>query len=199
MLDEGYIKYRIHWEKGPVPVDPHLGDLLNSRNRLHALGLIGHYPDLGVGFGNISIRTSNSSQFIISGTQTGHLNPLEERHCTHVTKVDIPGNQLSCLGPVKASSESLTHAAVYAAGAEIGAVIHVHHRGYWEKWMDQVPTTPSDVAYGTPDMALAVAELFAQTSVSQTRFFVMGGHEEGLISFGSNLQEAEEALMAYVV
>ncbi|MEO1448587.1 MAG: class II aldolase/adducin family protein [Bacteroidota bacterium] len=198
MLDEGYIKYEITWEKGPIPQGAGLADMLTCRSRLFSRNLIGHNLDLGVGFGNISIRSQALGEFIISGTQTGHLDPLESRHCTLVTEFDIEQNSLCCFGPVKASSESLTHAAVYAAKADIGAVIHVHHLGYWQKWKDKVPTTPENAAYGTPEMALAVADLFAHTSVAQIGFFVMGGHEEGLIAFGKTIQEAEQALIPYV-
>jgi L-ribulose-5-phosphate 4-epimerase len=38
----------------------------------------------------------------------------------------IRKNSLTCQGQVKASSKSLTHAAIYAANPRVKAVIHVH-------------------------------------------------------------------------
>lgn len=196
MLDEGYIKYQIEWKKGPAPASAHLGDLLACRNRLHSRRLIGYNAELGVGFGNISIRDGKTERFFISGTQTGHLFPLKADHCTQVTRADIPRNQLQCLGPLKASSESLTHAAVYAANPLIGAVIHVHHLEHWQRLLYQLPTTPTEIPYGTPEMAEAVKRLFVETSLAHKGFFVMGGHQEGMIAFGPDVLTAEEELLS---
>ena len=72
MIDEGYTKYECDWREAPsLPADA--VEKLNAwRNRLHDQGLIGYYPEHGVGFGNLSIREDDSDVFIISGTQTGH-------------------------------------------------------------------------------------------------------------------------------
>ena len=68
-IDEGYIKYDSDWTPGPVPAQE-LTSLLNTwRQPLFEAGLIGHYEDLGVGYGNPSDRFGLSGQFIISGTQ----------------------------------------------------------------------------------------------------------------------------------
>ena len=47
----------------------------------------------------------------------------------------------TCIGPIQASSASLTHAAIYQANPDINAVIHVHDRDLWENLLDRVPTT----------------------------------------------------------
>ena len=63
-IDEGYIKYVSDWTPGPAP-DADAASLLDTwRRPLFDAGLIGHYEDLDVGFGNISVR--HGDQFIIS-------------------------------------------------------------------------------------------------------------------------------------
>jgi hypothetical protein len=214
MTDEkGYIQFRCEWEPAAPPAVP--ADLIAWRDRLHRLGLIGVYPN-GIGYGNISIRTEGSS-FLISGTATGHLHTLGPEHFAEVTAFDFATNWLCCRGPVKASSESLSHAAVYAsdraqagmpaspgnsggtgipACARIGAVIHVHHLGMWEKVRDRIPTTDHRAEAGTPEMAWAIEALLRQPGVKERGLFVMGGHREGLMAFGATLDEAGERIVA---
>ena len=88
------------------------------------LGLIGAYPD-GTGYGNISIRI-NYNSFIITGTGTGKLNELNNKHYTRVDSYNFNANSIHCSGPIKASAESLTHAMIYECSPETKAVIHVH-------------------------------------------------------------------------
>lgn len=196
MIDEGYIKYHCHWSLAP-PVSPQPVQEFNRwRDKLYQLGLIGAYEN-GIGFGNISIRDSLPGQLIVSGTQTGHLPTLSPEHYTRVTGFDLEQNSLSCAGPIKASSESLTHAAVYAANAEVNAVIHIHHLQLWQQLMNRVPTTSPDCAYGTPEMAKEVFRLFTQKNLAQERILVMSGHSEGIITFGEDLDAAGAVLMKY--
>ncbi|MGB0838957.1 MAG: hypothetical protein ACPGXL_02395, partial [Chitinophagales bacterium] len=114
IYDEGYVKYHCDWQQAPPLADSKI-DLLNQyRQQMYDLGLIGFYPDLKVGYGNISQRYAQQDErFMISGTQTGHLTKLDARHYTLVKEYDITRNTLVCEGPIKASSESLTHAAIY--------------------------------------------------------------------------------------
>ena len=59
---------------------------------------------------------------------------------------------------------------------------------------DVVPTTDSRAEAGTPAMADAIATLLA-TGVPGG-LFVMGGHREGLMSFGLTVDEACARLLA---
>ena len=61
--------------------------------------------------------------------------------------------------------------------------------------MNHVPTTSEDIPYGTPEMANEVKRLFNETDVGKEKIIVMGGHREGLISFGKNLEEAANILI----
>ncbi|WRH65975.1 MAG: hypothetical protein RSE13_20055 [Planktothrix sp. GU0601_MAG3] len=78
MIDEGVVKYSCEWVLGETVALESIKSLIQWRNRIHKLGLIGVYEN-GIGFGNISIRIPHTLQFIISGSQTGHLAELETR------------------------------------------------------------------------------------------------------------------------
>ena len=195
-LDEGDIKYDIDWTPGPAPDVETARELDRWRRPLYEAGLIGEYAELGIGFGNISKRCGAPGQFLISGTQTGHLAETDERHYALVTGVDIDKNTVTCSGPVKASSEAMTHAAIYALDGRIAAVVHVHSRSLWDRFLNVLPTTDARVPYGTPDMARELAKLFADFDFDETGVAVMAGHDEGLISFGPSLEAAAERMLS---
>lgn len=196
MTDEGYIKYQIHWDRAEALPNFLLSEIQIWRKKMYDAALIGFDEKLQVGYGNISIRHPEApDQFIISGTQTGHLADLTAAHYTLVTSYDIPGNQLHCQGPIKASSESLTHTAVYELNPQFQAVIHIHHRQMWEKLLHEVPTTSEKVPYGTPEMAFEVARLYRETKLPEMKLFAMAGHQDGIVAFGENLTEAGEGLL----
>lgn len=189
--EKGYIQFRCEWERAAPPAGPLVAELVECRNRLRGLGLIGVYPD-GIGFGNISGRLPGG--FLISGTATGHLPLAGPEHFTEVVWSDVAANALGCRGPVAASSESLSHAAVYAVERAAGAVIHVHHLGLWEQLRDTIPTTDPRAEAGTPAMADAITALLRAGVPGG--LFVMGGHREGLMVFGRTADEARERLLA---
>jgi len=159
MRDEGYIKYRIHWTPQPAPDAAATKQLEAWRRPLFKAGLIGQYDNPPIGFGNISMRCGEAGQFLITGTQTGHVALSNEAHYTLVTDYDIAGNELSCRGPVQASSEALTHAAIYELDPAINAVVHVHSQSLWDRYVNILPTTHPDIAYGTPEMAREFARV----------------------------------------
>ncbi|MBE9043546.1 class II aldolase/adducin family protein [Pleurocapsales cyanobacterium LEGE 10410] len=196
MIDEGYIKYRCYWSQVPAIAETEIAELNQWRTKFYQLGLIGEY-DSGIGFGNISIRLDRFSQLIISGTQTGGIANLTAQHYTKVVDFDWQENYVVCEGLIKASSETLTHAAIYAANPSVNAVVHVHHRQLWQKLLDRVPTTNPNCAYGTPEMAEEIIRLCQQPSTQQQKIIVMSGHEEGILTFGKSLGEASNVLLQY--
>jgi ribulose-5-phosphate 4-epimerase/fuculose-1-phosphate aldolase len=101
-----------------------------------------------------------------------------------------------CKGPIKASSESLTHAAIYRSDKKTNAIIHVHNLNIWTSLIDTVPTTLKHVQYGTPEMAYEIMRLFKETNFRE-KIIVMAGHKSGIITFGNNLKEAGKVLLDY--
>jgi hypothetical protein len=197
-VDEGYIKYDIDWTPGPAPDVDTTRELDTWRQRLFAAGLIGEYADLGVGYGNISKRAGAAGQFLISGTQTGHLQTTTAEHYALVTAVDVDANRVSCCGPVKASSEAMTHAAIYALDERIEAVVHVHSKALWDRYIGELPTTDSAIAYGTPGMAREFARLYAECGFDRVGIAIMAGHDEGIVSFGHSLEAAAQRVLSLV-
>lgn len=196
MIDEGYIKYQCHWYQLDAIADTDIKELNQCRAQLYQLGLIGEY-DNGIGFGNLSIRLQDSNQLIISGTQTGGIAHLSRQHYTKVTNYDWQKNSVTCEGLIKASSETLTHGAIYTAQPKVNVVIHVHHQQLWRQLLNQVPTTNPDCAYGTPEMAAEIIRLCQQQATQQQKIIVMSGHEEGILAFGRDLTEANQTLLSY--
>lgn len=196
MIDEGYTKFSVDWTDRSPLRDAAVAELERWRRPLYESGLVGHYPDLDIGYGNLSVRARGSGLFIISGTQTGHLPQTDGRHYALVTRADIAENSVSCSGATQASSESLTHAAIYQLNASINAVVHVHNERLWEKLKDRVPTTGADVAYGTPEMAREFERLYRDMRFADRGVAVMAGHAAGLVSIGGSLGEAARRILA---
>jgi hypothetical protein len=232
--DEGYLKFLLSWEETEIRIPETLFKQLQTwRDRLYAAGLVGAYPD-GIGFGNISIRSPEASgapddrravrphdapvRFFITGSATGNYEHLAAHHYALVTAYSLERNTLACQGLSKASSESLSHAAIYEAASWVKGVIHIHSARIWERFRGELPTTPPGATYGTPEMAFALQSLatrlgqpFHDGSVvagapasgdrspsdshPPERVIIMGGHEEGVISFGETLEEAGNAVM----
>lgn len=190
MIDEGYTKYDCDWRPAPaLPCDA-IAEMNLWRNRLYDAGLVGYDAEHRVGFGNLSVREGNTDRFIISGTQTGHIARTDESHYARVTGCDIDANRVECEGPVQASSEALTHAAVYALDPGIRAVVHAHDHALWTELFDRVPTTTRGIAYGTPEMAREFERLFRDTAFATDGIAVMGGHEDGILGFGGTIEDA---------
>ena len=193
-MTEGYIKFQCNWDQKEIRIPEDLFfSLEKERLRLYELGLIGMYPD-GIGFGNISVRTEGRS-FLITGSATGQFPTLNQSHYAMVSESNFKHNSISCKGLTKASAESLTHAAVYEALPEVGAVVHIHCLWLWEKLLNNYSTTSGEIEYGTPEMALAVQSLAAEMGMSDENIIIMGGHREGILAFGKNLEEATSQII----
>ncbi|UCG27256.1 MAG: class II aldolase/adducin family protein [Bacteroidales bacterium] len=198
MNREGTVKFECFWDKtGPVITDHILKNMNSWRDILYGLNLIGTTPD-GIGFGNISLRSKSQGKFFITGSGTGQKEHLTRQCISLVTSYSFVRNKLTCKGPVIASSESLSHAAIYETDPEINAVIHVHHEEYWKKLLLAVPSTNKKAEFGTPEMAREIIRLFRETDVANKRIMVMGGHKDGIITFGKDLDEAGGYLLAYI-
>lgn len=189
-MSEGYIKFNCIWTQEEFHFQEDLYFQLEAaRSELHRSGLIGRYEN-GIGFGNLSVKNGLRNEFIISGSATGGLEYLRKSDYSLVTNYEIDQNILYCCGLTQASSESLTHAAVYESLPEIKSVVHVHCGWLWEKLRNVYPTTPDDIEYGTPKMAYAVGTIAKEIRNEKQKIIIMGGHPEGMLSFGDNLKEA---------
>ena len=189
-----YIKFAC--EHVATELSPFSGfaELNAYRRKLLQLRLMG-VDASGIGFGNLSIRDGTTNNFYITGSATGGMPELALADCARVVAYDFKRNWLRCEGSAIASSESLTHAAVYESDAKVGAVIHCHDSKLWAALLNQAPTSSKAAEYGTPEMAYEVTRLFKITDVQQRRIFVMAGHEGGIVAFGRDLEGAFAILM----
>lgn len=196
MNSEGYIKFNCKRIEGNIEIPLKTFESLTRwRQIMFESGLIGSYPN-GIGYGNISVRAVLKG-FYISGTATGRFPLLEENHFALVRSWSFIENSLECFGRINASAESLSHAAIYESLPKTGAVIHVHHKGMWNKYVNELPTTSPDVLYGTPEMAMEIMNVAGNLKQNQDSFLIMGGHEEGIIVWGKNLDDAGKQIMRY--
>jgi ribulose-5-phosphate 4-epimerase/fuculose-1-phosphate aldolase len=190
---EGVIKYQLEHSQQPIQPFP-FSEINAWRTIAVRLDLIGQSPDRydNIGFSNISQRIdAHSNQFIVSGTQTGHIEHLRPEHYCLVVKAEPHQNRLQSKGLCKPSSESLTHASVYAQDNTIQAVIHAHSPDIWKHTVALgLPHTSADIPYGTVEMATAVEQLFQSGLLKKSSLFTMLGHEDGVVAFGTNMQEA---------
>lgn len=194
----GAVKFNCHWsQSGPVISDEQYEIINYWREILYNMDLIGAYEN-GVGFGNISMRIRGTNQFVITGSATGEMPELEPGHYVKVVSFNIDDNAVQCVGPLKASSESLTHAAIYMADPGANAVIHVHSIDLWNELIHVVPTTNPGMDYGTAGLAKDVARLFTESDAIEKRIIVMAGDRAGILTFGNDMDEAVNILMDYL-
>ncbi|MDX8387496.1 MAG: class II aldolase/adducin family protein [Ghiorsea sp.] len=191
MID-GVIKYHVEhtFEKAPPFTD--YVNIEALRSRLFALGLIGETSD-GIGYGNLSQRVEQTKSFFITSTQTGKLNTLTKEQYCLVENYDFNAFTVFSKGEHKPSSEALSHAMIYEVHPDINTVIHIHSASLWRhmKTQDYLSTTAE---YGTEDMVSEIANLYKNNDPFKHNAFVMLGHEDGIITFGKNVSEAESAL-----
>ena len=196
---EGVIKYQLNHTDTPLRIKTSLNELNSWRTVIHRLNLIGQKPDQydGYSFGNISQRIfRNDSRFIISGTQTGLIDSLSSDEYCLILKADPYQNNITSEGPCKPSSEALTHAMVYLQNPKIQCIIHAHCPEIWNHTKAlKLPYTTKDITYGTPEMAIAVKQLFQSGRLNHTSIFTMLGHQDGVIAFGATIQQAAEEMI----
>ncbi len=190
---DGVIKYRHRRVAGGVEVPVDLVALNDARTALFDLGLIG-VDAQGVGYGNVSVR-GQGDQFVISASATGAARLLPLRHYCQVMAFSVDDNEVTSRGLRAASSESLTHGAIYGADARVRCVVHVHSRRLFAALLGaNALHTPANVAYGTPAMARAVTALVrAQRHLPVV--FAMAGHQDGVVAYGVDVASVQTALV----
>ncbi|MGZ4956743.1 MAG: class II aldolase/adducin family protein [Methylobacter sp.] len=199
---EGVIKYQLNHTQQSINHLLSITEINAWRTIAVRLDLIGQTPERynNIGFGNISQRIdTHSARFIISGTQTGHIEHLSPEHYCLIVNAEPHQNRLHSCGLCKPSSESLTHASIYAQDNAIQTVIHAHSPEIWKHTAALgLPHTSADVPYGTVEMATAVEQLFRSGKLSQNSLFTMLGHEDGVVAFGRNIQDTAWELIKYL-
>jgi ribulose-5-phosphate 4-epimerase/fuculose-1-phosphate aldolase len=192
LRDEGVIKFRLTLKRAPAPEQIQVIALEKWRALFYKLGLVGEYPTEKIGYGNLSSRLPKKS-FIITGSQTGHLAHLQAHHYTKVIECDLKKGSVTAEGLIPPSSESLTHYGIYEANPAIQYVFHVHHHKLWSLLQNgNFDAIDEGISYGTQEMANAAFDLLSNKS---SGLFVMKGHEDGIISYGTTAEDAGKNLL----
>jgi ribulose-5-phosphate 4-epimerase/fuculose-1-phosphate aldolase len=201
---EGVIKFTSTHEPGALlgAAREAVAVLSGWRRILFDLALLGrdtHRYD-GAAYGNVSARVGpfpgerGARAFVISGTQTSDRALVSAADFCVVTRADVKRNHVTSHGPALLSFESMTHATVYDASPTIRAVLHVHCPAIFRARL-ALPETAPDVDYGTPAMAHEVARLWRTSALPDVRVFIMRGHEDGVVAFGKDVDDAGAALL----
>jgi len=194
---EGVIKFNLTFrtEKlGGVDIE----ELSAWRKILKDLGLLGQTPGRydGYGFGNVSQRCAGG--FVISGTQTGALDAVTLDDYAVCETWDLQRNAVDAKGAVKPSSESLSHASIYDVHESVTCALHAHSPDIWRNSVELgIAVTEESAAYGTPEMAIEVRRL--TMDMDSPGIFSMGGHEDGVFTFGRSLAEAGQLMVHELV
>lgn len=197
--DDGYIKFHCEhtnaeWNSKELPLTKDLFSLFQEvdsfRTKVYEQGFIGIYEN-GIGFGNLSFRYHD--HFIITASATGGARELGISGYTLVNSVDIAQNTVHSLGPLPASSETMSHASVYQNSSLVNYVLHIHNNMLFNFLKERnALSTPENIAYGTPKMAETIGELVRQHPAEAT--IVMRGHEEGILLYGMSIAHLQSQL-----
>ena len=159
----------------------------------------------GAGYGNVSGRVGAPSSgrgaraMLITGTQTsGRARIGLDQFCL-VERYDYRSNRVASRGLIEPSSETMTHGAIYDLSPHIRFVFHGHGAVIWRQARAlNIPMSAESVPYGTPEMAAEVHRLYRSTALAEVGIMAMGGHEDGIIVFGRDAEEAGRILITYL-
>jgi len=176
-------------------------ELTKWRNKFKAAGLVGQDAAKygGLGFGNLSKRMPDGS-FLITACQTGPLENLTPDEYVMITAFDPSQNLVSSKGMHQASSETMTHLAVYDSHPGVRFVFHVHSPEIWTARDDLgVPTTNPAAACGTSEMFHEVRRLLKEPGNFQKGALAMGGHADGILAWGETADETGFNLLSLLL
>ena len=196
MKDNEYIKFDYIVKKSVPLKKRSVQELDKYRDLLYKKKLIG-INKKGIGFGNISCRY-NKNKFIITGNATGGIINLKPQHYALVLNWNFKENKVVYSGKTSPSSESLSHAIIYESDPSIKVVVHIHNNQLWSRFKNKISATPSNISYGTPEMANAIKRILKKKTISNKGILRMGGHRGGFMLFGKNFQDIYENLKSYL-
>ena len=202
MEREGVIKFNIdtatHFHP-PYDVKHAQRQLVSWFTVFRKMGWLGLDPIRygGLGYGNLSMRIGKRRAdighraFAITGSQTAALTSITDQHIAIVARYKVAEGQLWKMTGVNPSSESLTHAVIYDSAPQAKVCFHIHCPEIWSARSElNLPTVPSHIRYGTTEMSAAIRHLCIHEKVGFNRPIAMGGHEDGLLCFSDNPDQA---------
>jgi len=208
--DEGAIKFYAEHRQEPLEhrrFSTLACTLIAWREILAKTRLVGQQPGLygGFGYGNVSARVGapgaprERRAFLITGTQTSGKACMALDDFCLVEHCQPRHNRVLSRGNILPSSESMTHGTLYGLGAHLRFIFHAHSPVIWRRARSlRIPTSDPQVAYGTPEMAREVERLWRTSSLADLGILAMGGHQDGIIAFGRDAEEAGQVTLKYL-
>ncbi len=184
MERESYIKFNCRHHVKEISFPAEIDTWLGFGNALKAHKLIGKIDDQ-TGYGNISFRDRNSGDIYISASKSGTDDTYVKSHFSRIVTWDAEINFVESEGAMPASSETLTHLAVYEALKEVNCVAHIHSEYYWNMYLNHELTSNLDIEYGTKEMYFEVKRLIEENANAGT--LIMGGHKDGILFWDENI------------
>ena len=150
----------------------------------------------GYHYGNLSVRDpACARRFFITASQSSGRRRLPARQIVRIDTWDIQRFALTATGAAAPSSESVSHAMVYAVDPDIGWVMHVHSAVIWQRAEALgLPCISADVVYGSPAMAHGIAHLLTQRRERPLVFTTLG-HGDGVFAAGADAHATGGALV----
>lgn len=195
---EGTIRFAYSLEPpaGAVAAPPTLTALIGWRAVLKRLALLGQDPERyeGLGFGNLSARDGVDA-FVVTASQTAGADGLSDEDLVRITHASPTRFWVDAVGHQPPSSETLTHAMIYAGDPGIAWVFHGHSPDIWQRHAELgLPAAPEAAPYGSPAMADAVARLLEDYR-QRPLVFVTLGHRDGVFACGAGPEETGAAMV----
>lgn len=200
---EGTIKfaYELITPATSIADDKLVRPLFAWRKLFRRLDILGQKPTRyeGFGFGNLSVRDPDKTgEFIISASQTSGFDEFDDQHLVRVTRCNLDRFWADAVGNYPPSSETITHAMVYAADSRVKWVFHGHSPEIWNRAEHlALPCIAPNVEYGTRAMVSAVANLLA-THHSRPIVFATLGHVDGVFACGPTARDTGGLLVSYL-
>jgi L-ribulose-5-phosphate 4-epimerase len=171
-------KFRTIYARRENPSDERIGELVDWCHRWARLGVVGDTV------GNLSFRTANG--FIINRT-AGDLATITAEEFVEVLRADLTTRELTVAGTHEPSSESLMHAALYAARPAVNAVFHGHNAALLEA-AERIglPVTRHERPYGTSALADEILDVLSAHCVVIIR-------NHGFVAIGPTMKAAHAA------
>ena len=171
-------KFRTIFARREPPSDERVGELVDWCHRWARLDVVGDTV------GNLSFRTADG--FVINRT-AGDLATITRPEFVEVLRADMTQRELTVAGAYEPSSESLMHAALYAARPAVNAVFHGHSAALLEAAERLgLPVTQRERPYGTPALADEILDVLSAHSV-----VIMRNH--GFVAVGPTMKAAHAA------
>ncbi len=191
MEQESYIKFDCQHTYQSVELPQQIDELIDLGNALKRKGLIGKIDD-SMGFGNISFKDSKTGLIFISASKTGIPCKYTKEHFCRIDEWNAEKNLVVSRGLMPASSETLSHLAVYEALDWVRCVVHIHSEYLWETMFDKELTSSQDIKYGTKEMYFEIVRLLSECS--NQNILVMGGHKNGTIFWNTDIVSTKKSI-----